>query len=88
MKDKESALIVLWASKDLLNLQKNNKASVGQILHESFIVYDNGESVRAKYGIDMLKRPPYSPELAPCNFYFPMTNMRCRGTKFEKVKLL
>ena len=41
----------------------------------------------AKYSIPVLKHPPYSPDLAPCDFYlFPKVKSALKVTSFESVK--
>lgn len=42
---------------------------------------------QAKYNIPVLDRPPYPPDLAPCNFYlFSKVKSALKGTIFESVK--
>ena len=41
----------------------------------------------AKYSIPVLDHPPYSPDLAPCDFYlFPKVKSALKGTRFESVE--
>ena len=41
----------------------------------------------AKYSIPMLDHPPYSPDLAPCDFYlFPKVKSALKRTRFESVE--
>lgn len=41
----------------------------------------------AKYSIPVLDHPPYSPDLAPCNFYlFSKVKSALKGTRFESVE--
>ena len=41
----------------------------------------------AKYGITVLDHPPYSPDLAPCEFFlFPKVKSALKGTRFESVE--
>ncbi|GFU82523.1 putative mariner transposase [Trichonephila clavipes] len=41
----------------------------------------------AKYSIPVLENLPYSPDLAPCEFYlFPKGKSALKGTRFESVE--
>ncbi|GFV81807.1 putative mariner transposase [Trichonephila clavipes] len=41
----------------------------------------------AKHSIPVLEHPPYSPDLAPCDFYlFPKVKSALKGTRFESVE--
>ena len=38
-------------------------------------------------GINTVPRPPYSPELAPCDFWlFPKLKEKLRGCRYETIK--
>jgi hypothetical protein len=40
-----------------------------------------------KHNIPVLEHPPYSPDLAPCDFYlFPKVKSALKGTRFETVE--
>ncbi|GFV50045.1 protein GVQW3 [Trichonephila clavipes] len=40
-----------------------------------------------KHSIPVLKHPPYSPDLAPCDFHlFPKVKSALKGTRFESVE--
>ncbi len=40
-------------------------------------------------GIDMLPHPPYSPDLAPCDFWaFPYAKAKLRGRRFASIEAL
>ena len=44
------------------------------------------QSTLADLGIETLSHPPYSPDLAPCDFYlFPTIKAQLRGRKFDDV---
>ncbi|KAL1454506.1 hypothetical protein WDU94_010745 [Cyamophila willieti] len=50
--------------------------------HSAFSV----KTFLAKYNIPVLEHPPYSPDLAPCDFYlFPKIKSALKGTRFESV---
>jgi len=40
----------------------------------------------AKYGIAVLDQPPYSPDLASCNFLFLNVKSELKGTIFDSVE--
>ncbi|GFW99473.1 putative mariner transposase [Trichonephila clavipes] len=41
----------------------------------------------AKHSIPVLEHPPYSPDLAPCDFcLFPKVKSALKGTRFESVE--
>jgi histone-lysine N-methyltransferase SETMAR len=40
-----------------------------------------------KHNIPVLEHPPYSPDLAPCDFYlFPKVKSALKGTRFESFE--
>jgi [histone H3]-lysine36 N-dimethyltransferase SETMAR len=40
----------------------------------------------AKHGIPVVSQPPYSPDLAPCDFFlFPKIKMALKGKRFQDV---
>ncbi len=44
------------------------------------------QTTLADLGIDTLQHPPYSPDLAPCDFYlFPTLKADLRGKRFDDV---
>ena len=51
--------------------------------------HDNALSVKrylAKNNIPVMEHPPYSPDLAPCDFFlFPKIKSELKGTRFESV---
>ena len=51
--------------------------------------HDNALSVKrylAKNNIPVMEHPPYSPDLAPCDFFlFPKIKSALKGTRFESV---
>ena len=51
--------------------------------------YDNALSVKrylAKNNIPVMEHPPYSPDIAPCDFFlFPKIKSALKGTRFESV---
>ncbi|GFX48184.1 mariner Mos1 transposase [Trichonephila clavipes] len=45
------------------------------------------ERFLAKHSIPVLEHPPYSPDLAPCDFFlFPKVKSALKGTRFESVE--
>ena len=58
--------------------------NASRILH-----HDNALSVKrylAKNNIPVMEHPPYSPDLAPCDFFlFPEIKSVLKGTRFESV---
>lgn len=60
------------------------------ILHQDNAPAHSALSVKAflaKYGIAVLEHPPYSPDLAPCDFFlFPKVKSALKGTRFESVE--
>jgi len=59
------------------------------VLHQDNAPAHNALSVKTfltKHKITMLKHPPYSPDLAPCDFFlFPKINSALKGTRFQSV---
>ena len=59
------------------------------ILHQDNALAYNALSVKmflTKHKITMLEHPPYSPDLAPCDFFlFPKIKSALKGTRFESV---
>lgn len=59
------------------------------ILHQDNAPAHNALSIKeflAKHGIPVLEHPPYSPDLAPCDFFlFPKVMSRLKGTHLESV---
>nr|CAH7723476.1 unnamed protein product [Callosobruchus chinensis] len=80
---------------DLSNIDRE---TVRKILHEDLKMTKhqdnapahNALSVKqflAKKSIPVLEHPPYSPDLAPCDFYlFPKIKSSLKGTRFESVE--
>lgn len=68
------------------DMWKNNS----WILHQDNAPAHNALSVKrflAKKSIPVLEHPPYSPDLAPCDFYlFPKIKSSLKGTRFESVE--
>jgi len=62
----------------------------GWILHQRSAPAHNTLSVKqflAKYNITVLERPPYSPDLTPCDFFpFPKIKSVLKGTHFVLVE--
>ena len=61
------------------------------ILHQDNAPAHNALSVKTfltKHKVTVLKHPPYSPGLAPCNFFFlfPKIKSALKGTRFESVE--
>ena len=60
------------------------------ILHQDNAPAHNALSVKeflANKNITVLEHPPYSPDLAPCNFYlFPKIKSVLKGTNFVSVE--
>ena len=80
--------------RDLMSaLHKKRSQDIARlILHQ-----DNAPAYRSSLatsaveaiGIDILSHPPYSPDLAPCDFYlFPKLKSKLRGEHFENVSNL
>jgi len=59
------------------------------ILHHDNAPAHNALSVKrylAKNNIPVMEHPPYSPDLAPCDFFlFPKIKSALKGTRFESV---
>ena len=59
------------------------------ILHHDNAPAHNALSVKrflAKNNIPVMEYPPYSPDLAPCDFFlFPKIKSALKGTRFESV---
>lgn len=59
------------------------------ILHQDNAPAHNALSIKeflAKHGISVLEHPPYSPDLAPCDFFlFLKVKSRLKGTHLESV---
>ena len=59
------------------------------ILHHDNAPSHNALSVKrylAKNNIPVMEHPPYSPDLAPCDFFlFPKIKSALKGTRFESV---
>lgn len=67
----------LWKNKSWILHQDNAPA------HSAFSV----KAFLAKHSIPVLNHPPYSPDLAPCDFYlFPKVKSALKGTRFETVE--
>lgn len=67
----------LWKNKSWLLHQDNAPA------HSALSV----QTFLAKHGIPVLRHAPYSPDLAPCDFYlFPKVKSALKGTRFESVE--
>lgn len=67
----------LWKNKSWILHQDNAP------VHTALVV----KSFLAKHGIPVLEHPPYSPDLAPCDFFmFPKVKEVLKGTRFETVE--
>lgn len=67
----------LWKNKSWILHQDNAPA------HTALVV----KTFLAKHGIPVLDHPPYSPDLAPCDFFmFPKVKEVLKGTRFETVE--
>jgi len=59
------------------------------VLHQDNVLAHNSLSVKmflTKHKITMLEHPPYSPDLASCDFFlFPKIKCVLKGTRFESV---
>jgi [histone H3]-lysine36 N-dimethyltransferase SETMAR len=59
------------------------------ILHQDNAPAHNALSVKqflAKHSITLMEHPPYSPDLAPCDFFlFPKIKVELKGTRHESV---
>ena len=43
--------------------------------------------VKAKNSMSIIKQPPYSPDMAPANFFlFPKVKLLFRGTRFQSIE--
>jgi hypothetical protein len=64
-------------------------SSLAWLLHHNNAPCHAALSVReilAKYSIPMVPHPPYSPDLAPCNFFlFPRLKSTLKGKGFQDV---
>ena len=75
--DKECVRPELWKDKSWI-LHLDNPPAHSALSVKRFL---------AKYSIPVLDHPPYSPDLAPCDFYlFPKVKSALKGTRFESVK--
>ncbi|GFS83246.1 putative mariner transposase [Trichonephila clavipes] len=55
----------------------------GQTINQHYYL----ERFLAKHSFQVLEHPPYSPDLAPCDFYlFPKVKFALKGTRFESVE--
>jgi transposase len=64
----------LWAAKTW-QLHHDNAPAHSAHLIQTFIV---------KHNISVVRQAPYSPDMAPCNFWlFPKLKMPLKGTQFE-----
>lgn len=44
---------------------------------------------KAKNSINTIEQPPYSPDLAPCDFFlFPKLKLQLRGTRFDSIEAI
>lgn len=69
----------LWANNSWI-LHDDNAPS-----HRATIVTD----FLAKNSTNVLQQPPYSPDLAPCDFFlFPKLKLPLRGTRFESIEAI
>jgi len=67
----------LWCAGNLL-LHDGNAPSHGALVTRGFL---------ARKGIITLPHPPYSPELAPCDFFlFPKMKLQLNGRRFDRVE--
>jgi transposase len=77
-----------WVRRKRHELWKNGS----WILHHDNAPAHNALSLKtvktflAKHKIPVLEHPPYSPDLAPCDFFlFPKIKSALKGTRFESV---
>lgn len=67
----------MWKNKSWILHQDNTPA------HTALVV----KSFLTNHGIPVLEHPPYSPDLAPCDFFmFPKVKEALKVTRFETVK--
>jgi hypothetical protein len=71
-----------WVRRKTLEMQKNSS----RILHYDSTPAHNALSVKmflAKHKMPVLEHPPYSPDIAPCDFFlFPKIKSALKGTCF------
>ena len=77
--------------RDLIHAMQKKRPGM---LQTAILHHDNAPSHRAAQTTDTIKilsfelldHPPYSPDLAPCDFFlFPLIKRVLRGTRFEDV---
>lgn len=67
----------MWADKSFVLHHDNAPAHTSLIVRE-FLAFTNFTAI---------PQPPYSPDLAPCDFFlFPKMKMRLKGRKFDTVE--
>jgi len=58
------------------------------VIHQDNAPAHNALSIKTflkKHKITAMEHPPYSPDLAPCDFLFPKMKSALKGTRFESV---
>jgi len=67
----------LWCAGNWL-LHDDNAPSHRALVTRAFLAHE---------GIMTLSHPPYSPDLAPCDFFlFPKMNLQLKGRRFDRVE--
>ena len=55
-----------------------------QRIHQFFV-----QQFLAKHKIEQLHQPPYSPDIAPCDFWmFPKLKMALKGKRFDDIETI
>ncbi|KAJ8940926.1 hypothetical protein NQ318_013187, partial [Aromia moschata] len=67
-----------WRRPDLWKIHQDNTLAHSALSVKSFFC--------KKYGITVLENPPYSLDLASCDFLFPKVKSALKGTRFESVE--
>ena len=97
---KSNIKIVLIAFFDIDGLVRHEFVPTGQTVNKEFYktvlqrLHDNAPAHRAvttneflaKHNIPLLSQPPYSPDLAPCDFLFPQLKKTMKGRRFDYVE--
>lgn len=69
----------LWANNSWI-LHHDNAPSHTAIIVSEFL---------AKNSTNVISQPPYSPDMAPCDFFlFPRLKLPLRGTRFESIEAI
>jgi hypothetical protein len=94
----EEATLNKHCYKEILHcLRNSNHYKRPELWHRKnwLLLYDNATAYRsvlvqeklAKQHVTVLPHHPYSPDLAPCDFFFfPRLKQRLRGRRFQSVK--